>query len=282
MPRPERRLRDLLELKPGPGVGACVWWLGTLAADAGPDVDDAAALVADRLMRHRCGGAQASYDLWRTRANGGPELSNRDRQRIEPFVGPTLGLPTDAEPKPETHIQAYVAEIVWHLLTDEEASAERTLVRAEGPSLYVTDSGGDGLAVWRLLDGSLTFRLWEIKKHNSSAHVSGTVATAYSQLSTRATRYLAQYTALGRHYDGALRALYEELVDSWVDAATVAGAGVAVSTSSADAPKRRCFSTMQDHFPDFVDPGQLEGMVVGIADFAAFADEVKRIVWSGL
>ena len=197
-----------------------------------------------------------------------------------PFVSPTLGLPPD--PKTETHIQAYVAEIVWHLLTEEETRAERTLAKAEGPSFYVTDTGGDGLAVWQLLDGSLIFRLWEIKKHKSSAHVSGTVATAYQQLSTRATRYLAQYTALGRHYQGNLRALYAELVDSWVDAAPVAGAGIAVSTSSADAPKRRCFSTMQDHFPDFVEPGQLEGMVVGIADFAAFTDEVRGIVWSGL
>ena len=156
----------------------------------------------------------------------------------------------------------------------------RALVHLSPPSFHVTGPGADGLAVYSTAS-QLIFRLWEIKKHHGAAHVSSTVSRAYSQLDERATEYLAQLTGLADQYDGALGDLLARLVDYWIEADACAGAGVAVSTSNAKHPKK-CFSTMGKTFPQFSDVGQLEGLVVGLAELPTFASRVRETVWSVL
>jgi len=277
-----RSLIDLVPVVPGPGSGnPCHWQLGKLPAEAAEDVEAAAWLVAEEIMRLRTRGATETFDIWRTAATTEGRISDPNRPRVEPFVQTVFGSTID--PAPTDHVEGYVAEVVWFLLTRDGALDHgRTIRRIEEPSFYVTGPGGDGLVVSELEDGTLVFRLWEIKKHNRSGGISATATRAMTQLATRGAGYLAQYVATAPNSDGDVARLYAELVDHWVDAHSVAGAGVGIGTSATSAPKRRCFTTMQSHFPRLNEPGQLEGLVVGIADFAGFSRSVRDFVWSAL
>jgi hypothetical protein len=277
-----RPLSTLLRLEPGPGSsarGACPWSLGVLDPAASDDVHTAARLIADTAMSYRCGPASA-LDLWRARAQGGPALTSKERQVVDAFIEDGFGLP--GKPMPPVHLQGAVAEWLWYCLTLESAPAERKLVHLQGPSYSVTEPGGDGLAVWEITDGTLVFRLWEIKQHDTAAHLSRTVARACDQLSTSAMRYLAKFTSIGSTlYQGPLGELYAALPDLWADGDPRAGAGVALATSASRAPRRRCFGTLTTKLPALAAGGRLEGLVVAVAQFPAFAELVQGCIWSG-
>lgn len=277
-----RQLSSLLGLRPGPGSNAssgCIWSLGVLDPTAIDDVHAAAWLVADTAMSYRCGRSPA-LALWRARAQGGPALNARERLSVDAFLVDAFGLPD--KPIPAVHLQGCVAELLWFCLTLKWPSADRRLVHVEGPSYSVTEPGGDGLAVWEVTDGTLVFRLWEIKQHDAAAGLSRTVGRACDQLTTSAVRYLAKYTSIGSTlYDGPLGELYAALPDLWADADPRAGAGVAVATSASRAPRRRCFGTMPAKLPALATGARLEGLVVAVGQFPAFADLVQRCVWSG-
>jgi hypothetical protein len=174
-----------------------------------------------------------------------------------------------------------VAEVVWFLLT-RDMGADRTVRRLEEPSFYPTGPGGDGLVIYELQDQTFIFRLWEIKKHAAASHISATATKAMQQLATRGTGYLAQYVAVAPRGDADLEATYSRLVDAWVDADEAAGAGIALGISASAAPRRRCFSQMQVHFPLLNREGQLEGLVAAIGDFPAFTSSVRGFVWNAL
>jgi hypothetical protein len=244
------------------------------------DLEAAAWLVAENALRVRFGVATHLFDIWRTAATTGVRLDQAGRSKIEPFIDTALGLPGD--PKPDDHLQGYVAEFVWFLLTREVPGHGRNIRRIEQPGFYVTAQGGDGLVVYELANRTLIFRLWEIKKHIGSRHLSGTVARAFNQLGRKGATYLAQYVALAPELEPMLADLYGRLVDLWVDAAPSAGAGVAVGTSHSQAPRRRCFSAMQRYFPRLNHGDQLEGLIVAIGNFPAFASRVREFVWSAL
>lgn len=228
-------------------------------------------------MRYRCDGAPAIFDAWLDGARG-RVLSERERVGLRPFVKTAFGIP--GSELPDDHVQGYVAEFLWFLVARDACSPDRTLRHLKGPDFHVTGPGGDGLAVFER-DGALAFRLWEIKKHDSRAHVSATVSRAYKQLEANATQYLAQMTSLGKHVAPDLAELFARLVDLWIDADPAAGAGVAVATSEGSLPER-CFGRMGDRFPRLTGEDQLEGLVLGLADFPAFSQRVKEIVWSAL
>ena len=277
-------LSELLGLHPGANAasGPCTWLMGSLSVAAVEDLESAARILAERAMRMRCGDSTA-YGLWVSRVNGAPPLTPTERLRVEPFIETVFGLPGKTL-SPE-HIQGYVAELLWHTLASESQTTCGGLGKLhhlEDPSFSVTEPGGDGLAVYELADGILFFRLWEVKKHSSKQHVSATVTSACNQLSTRATKYLAKYSALSRNFQGPLRELYAELVDLWIDADPRAGLGVSVATSAASAPKGRGFSQMGRKFPKLTTLGQREGMLIAVGNFPAFADMVKEAVWKGL
>lgn len=105
-------------------------------------------------------------------SRGGATLSAADRRRIDPFLTSVFGTPE--APAPADHLEGHVAEVLWYLLTLEIAYDERNLRNAEGPSFSVTETGGDGLAIWQTEDGGLVCRLWEIKKDSGTGHISRT------------------------------------------------------------------------------------------------------------
>ena len=230
-------------------------------------------------MQARCAGAAHAFEAWRKGATQQTAPSPSERSVLVAFIESGFGLPT--APRSEDHVQGHVAELVWYLVTLEQATGSRTLRRIEPPSFHVSSPGGDGLVVYERDDGGLIFRLWEVKKHTGKARLSRTTNRAYSQLKTHAPRYLAQYTAAGSGYPPALGAIYAKLVDLWLEAAEPAGAGVAVATSRTHSPQR-CFSAMSKHLPELSRPGQLEGLVAAIGDFPAFSRRVQEFVWSGL
>jgi hypothetical protein len=194
------------------------------------------------------------------------------------LVSDGFGVPEDQ--RSVDHVEGHIAELVWFLLTQEEDRDDRDLYHIEQPSFYVSSPGGDGLAVYEE-SGALSFRLWEIKKHTGSSHLSSTTARAYKQLASHAPRYLVQYTSTGAGHAGDLGKLYAELVQLWLDAAPEAGAGVAVATARRHSP-RRCFSTMEQHLPRFDHRGRLEGLVTAIGNFSDLTRQVRDVVWIGL
>lgn len=112
-------------------------------------------------MRHRC-GATSAYEVWERSITQDATLSAADRRRIDPFLTSVFGTPE--APAPADHLEGHVAEVLSYLLTLEIAYDERNLRNAEGPGFSVTETGGDGLAIWQTEDGRLVFRIWEIKK----------------------------------------------------------------------------------------------------------------------
>jgi hypothetical protein len=162
-------LAQRLSLTDGQRRGRCLWFKGVLPAAENETLEEAAWLIAEATMRHRCEGASHVFDLWRAAAKGEHDLSEREAESIEPFLRTAFGLPD--QPRPDDHVQGYVAEMTWFLVTSEVVRENRTLVYLKGPDFHVTGPGGDGLVVYDI-DDALAFRLWEIKKHTGSSRVS--------------------------------------------------------------------------------------------------------------
>ena len=117
----------------------------------------AALLVATHIARERCGGAPQYFDAWLARHGDGPPHPPELRDCLVAMVASeSIGAPD--EPANDEHLEGFVAEHIWHLLTTEDALTFGVPVRVDGPDWSVTDSGGDGLAVYRP-DGTLVFRL---------------------------------------------------------------------------------------------------------------------------
>jgi hypothetical protein len=273
-----RTLADVFGLQQGPGNVQCRWQLGQLQGST--EVEAAAWHLAEKIMEFRCGGATQTYEAWRRCATGGAELSSTERVSVAAFVKTGFGL--RGTPAPADHIQGYVAEFIWFLLARERPGEDRSVAHVEPPKAHVTAPGADALVIYRISGAPLFFRLWEIKKHASSAHLSKTVGRAAAQLSRNGIEYLAQLVPAAPRDDSAVAELYGQLVDLWRDADARAGVGVAIATSLEHAPRRRAFSTMHTQFPLLDRDGQLEGLVAAIADFPQFAERVRGFVWSGL
>ena len=274
-------LVSLLNLAPGQiAARHCVWHLGRLSA-ASPNLDAAAWLLADEMMRGRCGAARRTYDLWHARATGGLPLSPVEREMVEQFVEPSIGLP--GHEKSRDHLEGAVAEYIWYLVARDRVEPHRVMRHLEKPSLLASEPGGDGLAIYeRVADGSLAFRLWEVKKHTGSGDVSGVITRACTQLAARGKKYFAKYASQGELLpDADLVDLYGELGERWIRSHESAGAGVAVAISEARAP-RRAFSQMHRHLPQLRNGDQLEGLIAAVGDFATFALRVREFLWSGL
>lgn len=266
------------EAKGSAQPGKCVWHLVTLQELSAGQRAAVAWMVADAIMRTRCGNAPA-YDQWRQAALAGRRLDGRDREKLEPFVSSVFGTPN--KPGSVDHVEGHVAEWLWYLLMSERAATDRQTVLLEPPKLYVTEPGPDGFVVYALDGQPMIFRLWELKKHVGKGEVSATVRDAYSQLRTEGRRYLAQLTGMHADKTGDLGELCGQLVDFWVDADDRAGAGVGVTSGKLPAPKR-CFTTMGQQLKQFQQPGQLEGMLCAVQDYRALAIDVRRFVWSAL
>lgn len=239
-----------------------------------------AAELADLILQLRCQRCLRHYRAWRAAVDGGAPPTGASAAALRAFIQPAVGLPTDPEPRPEDHLEGFVAEHLWYFLA-LEASDWEPVVHVEPPGFSVTDQGGDGLIIHRSQSGALMYRLWEIKKTAGNATVSATVSRAYNQLDEKATRYLARYTAIGQELEEDLSEIYGNLIDLWIEGDPSAALGISVATSTHQVPKK-CFTTLGTRFPQFASPVRLRGMVTSLGDFPAFAREVRDCLWKGL
>lgn len=277
-------LASLVATTPSSASSPVEFVVGELKPEAAAR-EAAAQLIADDAMTVRCGRSPA-LQRWRARRDGGqPETGSR-RKAVEVFA--RIGFGLRDEPAPDDHLQGHVAELLWNRMLKERIVCPdgRRFVHMESVKADITEPGADGLVVYQVEDGTLVFRLWEIKKHESPrTAVSDTIARASKQLSDRAEEYIGKLAGPGTlGHSGPLGDLYAELVELWLDHSERAGAGVSVGTSSkyaSDLPLT-AFDSLAKKFPSFNARGQLEGVIVSIADFPAFAVRVREIVWSGL
>lgn len=239
---------------------------------------DAALLVATHIARERCGGAPQYFDAWLTRHDGGPPHSPELLDCLLAMVASeSIGKPPDGGS--DEHIQGFVAEHIWHLLTMENALTFGDPVRVDGPDWSVTDSGGDGLAIYRS-NGTLVFRLWESKAHTSAGTVRDVVNGACRQVDSNALRYLARFSKVGQGLpDPELQNFYGRLLELWRAAAREAGGGISVATAS-NATKDS-FGSYPNYWA-FGHDDQRQGLVVTIEKYDDFAKQVRRELWKGL
>lgn len=238
----------------------------------------AALLVATHIARERCGGAPQYFDAWLARHDGGPPHPPDLRECLVAMVASeSIGLPPDGAI--DLHIQGFVAEHIWHLLVMENALTFGVPVRVDGPDWSVTDSGGDGLAIYRS-NGTLVFRLWESKAHTAKGAVRDVVNNACLQVDSNALRYLARFSKVGQGLgDPELQQFYGSLLELWRAAAREAGGGISVTTASNATAGS--FGNYPSYWA-FVHDDQRQGLVVTIEDYAAFAKQVRQGLWNGL
>jgi hypothetical protein len=238
----------------------------------------AALLVAKRIALYRCGGAPQYFDAWLTRHGGGPPHPPDLRDCLMALIASdSIGAPPDGGR--DEHLEGFVAEHVWYLLTVENALTFGDPVRVDGPDWSVTDSGGDGLAIYRW-NGALVYRLWESKAHTGNGAVRDVVNGACRQVSTNALSYLARFSKVGQGLgDPELQKFYGSLLELWRAAAREAGGGISVATAS-DATAD-CFGNYPNYWA-FGHDDQRQGLVVTIEDYAVFAKQVRQEIWNGL
>jgi hypothetical protein len=247
--------------------------------------ETAAQLLADDAMVVRCGSSPV-LDHWRTRRGGGPSQTGARKAAVETYASIGFGLP--GSPANDDHMQGHVAELLWNRVIGERQLCPdgRQLVRAHSVKPDPLEPGGDGLVIYETGSGILVFRLWEIKKHQTTqpGRISATIRRASKQLSSRGKEYLAKLAGPETVDNGGpLGDLYANLVELWLDDSERAGAGVSVGTSTEHEPAGpSAFGSIATAFPAFNHPGQVEGIVVAMPDFPAFAGRVREIVWSGL
>lgn len=238
----------------------------------------AAFRVALDIAVDRCGGAQQYLRPWVDRYQGGPPHQAQLLECLEAFLG-SESIGTPGEPANEVHLQGFVAEHIWHLLIAENALGFGWPVRIDGPDWSVTDSGGDGLALYRI-DGALAFRLWESKAHTGTGEVRDVVNRAGRQIASKALRYLARFSKVGQSFpDEELQIFYGRLPELWNNADRAAGGGISVATASG------ALETSFDGFPgywSFTEVDQRQGLLIVIDEFAGFARAVREHLWKGL
>jgi hypothetical protein len=238
----------------------------------------AALRVAVHIVWERCGGAPQYFDAWLDRYDGGSPHPPELLDCLVAFVA-SESIGTPQEPASREHLEGFVAEHVWHLLTIENALRYGIPVRVDGPDWSVTDSGGDGLAVYRP-NGTLMFRLWESKAHTGDGIVREVVNGACRQVDRKALRYLARFSKVGQSLDDPeLQEFYGRLPELWRNAAREAGAGISVATASNATSD--CFGSCPNYW-HFTHDDQRQGIVVTIEDYAAFAELVREELWKGL
>ena len=245
-----------------------------------PAVNRASAvlLVATHIARVRCGGAPQYFDAWLARHGGGsPHPSDLLECLVALVASESIGMPPSGAS--DEHIEGFVAEHIWHLLILEDALIFGVPVRVDEPDWSVTDSGGDGLAIYRS-NGTLVFRLWESKAHTADGTVRDVVNGACRQVNSNALRYLARFSKVGQGLaDPELQHFYGRLLELWRAAAREAGGGISVATAS-DATGD-CFGNYPSYWA-FAYDDQRQGLVVTIDDYAAFAKQVRQELWNGL
>lgn len=276
-----RKLTNFLNVvqKAPPTAQKCAWSLGTAVGLTSLERAALAWIIAESVMRSRAGNSRV-FEIWRNAALKNVRLAGLEYELVVSFVDSVFGLPPDG--KTEEHLVGHVSEWMWYLHTLESVDPLRTAVVIEPPKFNVTEPGADGFIVFHeTTTDQHHFRLWELKKHTAVGSVSSTVSTAYKQLHTKATRYLAQQVAIHSATAGPIGELCSRLVDFWIESHEHAGVGIGV-TSAITPPPKTCFSTMGKRFPGFSRSGQLEGLLLAVEDLTELARDVRGYLWTVL
>ena len=246
------------------------WTQASAAALDAHDLEQLAILIAAHAAEHRLADAPQLQAAWRRVRTGGAAYATIEADAVRAFLGP-LNPAGDSE-----HLEAAVAEQLWHLLSVEDDD-EPELVRIVGPKFLPTAPGYDGLTVRR--DGTLVCTLWEIKKH-AGGHLPGVIAGAYSQLAEHAPRYLAELSSTAQLCSDPDEArLFATLVTAWLAGEPHMRAGIAVAARS---DLTRCFSNMKASFGHLTARDPCAGLLAVVSDIPAFARRVGEIAWTGL
>ena len=256
--------------------GTHVWLLRVERLDP-QRLEELVDLVAAEIMRYRCNLRVDRFEAWRARADGGPAHDEFTETSLKVIIGTGVGLPD--QPRSEDHLEGFVGEHLWYLLALE--IDDEDIVRIDGPSIEVTEIGGDGLVVHRT-DGALTFRLWELKKYVGSADIKPSIRAAYRQLNRQGLRYLNKFALIGQYLDDPeLADFYGRLMDYWIDATPQSAPGVSIASSQESVPDE-CFDNFPTYFPKFLDPPRCRGTVIAVDNLRNLAARVKDKLWSGL
>ncbi|MET9188971.1 hypothetical protein [Streptomyces tendae] len=245
-------------------------------------------IVAEAVMRQRCGPSPTAFPAWERATLAGRKLQGVEREIVLAFAEPVFKPREKAEAEEHHGVPGYVGEWLWYLLALEQPDLpSRVREYLAEPSLTVTDSGGDGLVIHRVGGAgtpALMFRLWEMKKYTGGRdQISGTIKGAWDQLASSGTRYLAAQMAWAyKHVAGDVGAFVSLLPDLWAAGDPRGGAGVSVATNSSAAPQRRAFSKSHERIPRLKHDGQLQGLIISVDDFASFAAQVQETVWTAL
>lgn len=260
--------------------GVCHWHHAKVVALRDDQRAAIAWIVAQAVMQNRTGGASA-FDLWYKAILTETKLSGKDATKVELFIDDVFGLPGGTKP-PADHLLGHVGEWLWYLHLSELDEDHREILNLESPKFGVTEQGADGLALYESLTGGDTsFCLWEMKKLTGAGPMSGTTGKAYRQLRDKGGKYLAKLTKSYAEQPGLVGQLGSELTDLWVDGSSRAGVGVSVATDRVP-PEAAPFITMGTYFPQFNQPGQLEGLLFTVEDLWELAVTVREYLWTAL
>lgn len=239
----------------------------------------AALRVAIHIAWTRCDGAPQYLDAWLARYQGGPPHDPDLLDCLVAFLG-SESIGTRGTPAQDVHLEGFVAEHIWHLLTVENAVGFGRPIRVDGPDWSVTDAGGDGLAIYRNSD-VLVFRLWESKAHTGEGGVRDVVNSACRQINLNGLRYLARFSKVGQGLtDPELQRFYGEMPEMWKKADRRAGGGISVSTASEATDDN--FGGFPNYWAFAHDDDQRQGLLAVINNFASFAQAVREHLWKGL
>ncbi|SCF57865.1 hypothetical protein GA0115256_103515 [Streptomyces sp. DconLS] len=266
----------------------CPWELVSLTGHSDAERAAMAWIVAEAVMRQRCGPSPTAFPAWERATLAGRKLQGVEREVVLSFAEPVFKPQEKATAEEHHGVPGYVGEWLWYLLALEQPDLpDRVREYLAEPSLTVTDSGGDGLVIHRVggaVASALMFRLWEMKKYTGGRdQISGTIKGAWDQLASSGTRYLAAQMGWAyKHVAGDVGAFVSMLPDLWANGDSRGGAGVSVATNSSATPQRRAFSRSHERIPRLKHAGQLQGLIIAVDDFAGFAAQVQETVWTAL
>ncbi|WP_240361443.1 MULTISPECIES: hypothetical protein [unclassified Streptomyces] len=268
------------------GIGQqCPWDLITFDDPTDERLSAAAWIIADAIMRARTGLDTPAYDLWRNATLAGTPLAEPSKSHVLSYAKPVF-RPSPGKLKGKSHgVPGYVSEWLWYLLTAElPPETDRTVEILLVPSTTVTDSGVDGFIIHRLTGtpAQFEYRMWETKKYTGADDdVDPTIRGAWQQLHTNGADYLAAIAWGDKHLAPDSRGFISTLVPRWLNADPSSNGGVSVAINESATPDK-AFHTSHDHLPTHTHPGALNGLIVAVDDFEAFATTVREYVWTAL
>lgn len=241
--------------------------------------------LAEYIMKFKLGRMINHFNGWQMkRVNN--QITNPPATilALESIIRPCIGLRSN--PKPDDHIQGWVSEHLWYFLIKGSYTTSIPQVKKLfGVGLSSTDPGGDGLVFYERPDGTLIFRLWELKKISdvSTGNINSTITKAIKQLEDNGPEYLMRFTTENQDTELTTveKSLIDKMIDEWYSKSDRAGAGVSVSGSDSKLMNAN-FNGLPITFPHFSTHGTLEARSIVINNFNNFCNLVCDNIWKGI